>query len=567
MRFRTRAFLLCFLPFAALLTLSFALMQKLVQSTVREGLRDRLRENHLAITRVRAKSQFQNSRFLRVAGENAGLKAGIQLSLYQPESAAARRTLEDQLRELCDQMGFDFLMVSSPAGIPMAGVVRSGDRLGSLDTAKTESGHEGLLFLNGRTFQVASVPIDLSGERLGSLFVGGFFDFSDFLTPAVLMRGDRVVQSGIPGVPLLELERVLRICKAKSECDVRIRGINYISLPIDTLSPGNGFQLRSLQNVDAATAPVHAVLQTVFVSAAILAMLVALLCSVATSNSIGGPLAAVVTHLRETERTGVLPEFRMAHSAVLEIRELTESFNRAAVSTREARANLENAYLQFVGSLANALDARDPYTAGHSRRVSELSCATAAAMGLALADIQRIRVGSLLHDIGKIGIADGLLQKPGRLTEEEFAIIREHPSIGRRILEEVHGFTDFLPAVELHHENWDGSGYPHGQRGLETPVDARIIHVADAWDAMTTDRPYRRGMSCEVAVRILHSEKGKQFDPEIVETFANLVPQQTGYQTAGLIPGGDHPRALASEGAAHSFSPSKALRTSPPASS
>jgi HD-GYP domain-containing protein (c-di-GMP phosphodiesterase class II) len=522
MRFRTRAFLLCFVPFAVLLTISFAMTQKLVQNTVREGLRERLRENHLAVARVRSKSQLQNSRFLRVVGENAALKAGMQLLLYQPESVAARRTVEDQLRELCQQMGFDFLMISSPWGTPTAGVERSGNRLIPVNTANTENTQGELLSLDGRTFQIASVPIELAGERLGSLSVGEFFDFSDFATPAVLMRGNKVIQSGIPNMPVAELESALRVCSGKTECDVQLRGVNYLSLPMETLSPGRGFLLRSLQNVDSATGPVHAVLQRVFFSAGVLAVLVALLCGVATSSSIGGPLAAVVRQLRETERTGVLPEFKMAHSPVQEIRELTESFNRAAVATREARNNLEHAYLEFVASLANALDARDPYTAGHSRRVSELSCMTGVAMGLERQDVQRIQIGALLHDIGKIGISDPVLRKPGRLTEDEFALVREHPVIGRRILEEVQGFAEFLPAVELHHENWDGTGYPHGQRGEETPVEARIIHVADAYDAMTTDRPYRRGMRHHEAVRILRSQKSKQFDPEIVEIFAGL---------------------------------------------
>jgi len=132
------------------------------------------------------------------------------------------------------------------------------------------------------------------------------------------------------------------------------------------------------------------------------------------------------------------------------------------------------------GSLANALDARDRYTAGHSSRVSQLSCATASALYLGADEVERIRIGALLHDVGKIGIADNVLQKTGRLTEEEFAIVKQHPVIGRRILEGVQGFAPFLAAVELHHENWDGSGYPKGQAGLETPIDARIIHVSDA---------------------------------------------------------------------------------------
>jgi HD-GYP domain-containing protein (c-di-GMP phosphodiesterase class II) len=137
-------------------------------------------------------------------------------------------------------------------------------------------------------------------------------------------------------------------------------------------------------------------------------------------------------------------------------------------------------------------------------------------------DVERIRIGALLHDIGKIGIADGVLQKPGRLTNEEFEIVKLHPVIGRRILEGVQGFAAYLAAVEFHHENWDGSGYPRGMCGDEIPLDARIIHVADAYDAMTTDRSYRRGFTPETARSILIDNAGTQFDPRVVDAFLKL---------------------------------------------
>jgi putative nucleotidyltransferase with HDIG domain len=251
-------------------------------------------------------------------------------------------------------------------------------------------------------------------------------------------------------------------------------------------------------------------------------VLIALLCSVASSRSIVKPIALVVSHLRNAESTGVLPEFTIDHSSTKETRELAESYNRAAVAVRSARESLQGAYVEFVGSLANALDARDRYTSGHSHRVSQFSCATAAAMGLSPAVVERIRIGALLHDIGKIGIADSVLQKPGRLTDEEFDIVKQHPVIGRRILEGVGGLAPYIDAVELHHENWDGTGYPKGQSGEETPVDARIIHVSDAYDAMTTSRSYRRGMSHEQAIRELITYAGRQFDPRIVELFVSL---------------------------------------------
>ena len=168
----------------------------------------------------------------------------------------------------------------------------------------------------------------------------------------------------------------------------------------------------------------------------------------------------MVTRLRESGKTGVLPEFPTGERGVREIRELTDSFNHAAASIREGQERLVRAYVEFVSSLASALDARDPYTAGHSLRVSEYSCAIARAMNVEQQEHELIRVGALLHDIGKIGISDAVLQKQERLTPEEEALIQQHPVIGRKILECVQGFEPYLPVVELHHENWDGSGYP-----------------------------------------------------------------------------------------------------------
>jgi HD-GYP domain-containing protein (c-di-GMP phosphodiesterase class II) len=154
-------------------------------------------------------------------------------------------------------------------------------------------------------------------------------------------------------------------------------------------------------------------------------------------------------------------------------------------------SHLDPPYLQFVETMAQALDARDPYTAGHSLRVADYSYSIAVGLGLAETDARTIYIAAQLHDIGKIGISDAVLQKKGRLTKEEFAYIKLHPQIGRRILERVALFGKYLNVVELHHENIDGSGYPYGLRGAQIPLDARIVRVADAFDAMTSDRSYR----------------------------------------------------------------------------
>ncbi len=530
MPLRTRTLLLCFAPVAVLLALSFWMTQRLVQTRVHEGLRTSLRENQRAIALVRSQSDLQSSKLLKVVGENPTLKAGLQLLLAEPASSVARYTVEDQLRELGEHMGFDFLLVSAPGGAPLAGMVRegtasAGDQLIPIDTSLLDTTRNGLTLFGGSTFQIGSVPMDQGDENLGALVVGQRFNFSGFTTPVVLIRNGRVLQSTVPGMALSEVEAQLAKCDGVSECDVRLRGARWISLPMESRTFGDGYVLRSLQNVDAAAAPVQAVLRNVFLIASIGAGLLTLLCSMASARSIVGPIAEVVSHLRSVGDTGMLPEFTGRPSSIREIRDLTESFNRAAVSVREARDGLQGAYVEFIGSLANALDARDRYTAGHSGRVGDLACATAAALGLAPAELERIRVGALLHDIGKIGISDVILQKPGKLTKEEFAEVARHPRIGRRILEGVRGFAPYLDAVELHHENWDGTGYPHGRVGEQTPIEARIIHVSDVYDALTTDRPYRPGMSHDRAIDILRCNAGTHFDPGIVAAFIQLLQE------------------------------------------
>jgi putative nucleotidyltransferase with HDIG domain len=522
MRFRTRAFVCCFVPFALLLAASFWTIQGRVLATVRDGLRRNLLDNHKEVALVLSKSDLRSSRFLRVVGENAALKAGVQLLLTYPNNAEARRTVEDQLHELCDRMGFAMLMVSGSDGAPLAGVMRRGKQSGPLDTASVKVSRSGLTLLDGVAYQVASVPLDQAGENLGTLAVGEVFDFSQFTRPTVLLRDGAIVESSMADVAPAEAQAAMSGCRGMAECDVRLRGVHYISLPMQSISFGDGYVLRSLQDLDSAVAPVQRMLRGVFLSVALIAVLLAMIVGVVSAGSIVRPLATVVKHLRAVEKTGDLTEFHAGDSGVTEVRSLIESFNHAAVAIREGRENLTLAYVEFVQSLASALDARDPYTAGHSRRVSEMASATARELGLPADAVERVRVGALLHDIGKIGVPDDVLRKPGRLTADEFALVREHPSIGKRILEGVNGFHPYLAAVELHHENWDGSGYPHGQAGFETPVDARIIHVADAYDAMTTDRPYRSGMNHEEALARLLEGAGTQFDPDVVRRFADL---------------------------------------------
>jgi putative nucleotidyltransferase with HDIG domain len=519
MRFATRAFLWSFVPFALLLAGSFWVIQQRVQATVRAGLRTSLREAHLSIARLRTQSELQNSRFLGIVAENPSLKAGLQLLLSEPKSAAARLTVEDQVREIAEMLRFDFLLVSNPEGAPLAGVVRLDDQLVAMDIGRMKPPQQGFFSLGGNTYQVNSFPININDENIGLLSIGEHFDLSDFSTPTILAHNGEILKSSVPGASQAELAGALRNCGELPECETRLAGDTYLTLASDTINFGQGYTLRSLQSVDTVSGPVQGVVRNVFFTASLGALLAAAALSFFSSRSIVRPIAAVVSRLRESEGTGILPAFHTTPATIEEIRELTESFNRAASAVQESRQNLQQAYLEFVGSLASSLDARDDYTAGHSRRVSNYSCAIAQTMGISGSDLEVMRVGALLHDIGKIGVMDSILRKPARLTSEEMAMLQQHPSIGRRILEGVRGFQPYLSIVELHHENWNGTGYPLHLSDLKIPLFARIVHVADAYDAMTSARPYRSALSHEEAVRELKKHSGAQFDPEIVRLF------------------------------------------------
>lgn len=201
---------------------------------------------------------------------------------------------------------------------------------------------------------------------------------------------------------------------------------------------------------------------------------------------------------------------------------LISGFNMM-INRLEMRQERNRQLLQsYFSTLAAALDARDKYTAGHSMRVAEYSLMIGKLSGMNEEQADLLYKSALLHDIGKIGIPDEVLLKDGKLSEEEFAIIKTHPVLGENILlqiEPVDAMADFLPGVRSHHERYDGKGYPDGKAGLDIPLFGRIIAVADAFDAMTSDRPYRNGMSYEKALMILEEGKGSQWDPYFAGLF------------------------------------------------
>jgi HD-GYP domain-containing protein (c-di-GMP phosphodiesterase class II) len=209
-----------------------------------------------------------------------------------------------------------------------------------------------------------------------------------------------------------------------------------------------------------------------------------------------------------------------------ELGQLGASFNQMTDQVERFVGDLQRSanenhelFLGTVKALAAAIDGKDPYTRGHSERVSRFSVATAQGLGLPESEIEQIRISALLHDVGKIGIDDNVLKKPSALTDSEFEIMKTHPQKGYKIMSQIPAMRDFLPGMYMHHEMINGCGYPQGLRGDEIPMQARIVSVADTFDAMTTERPYQRAMDLEAALTRLKSFVGTRYDARVVAAF------------------------------------------------
>jgi len=192
---------------------------------------------------------------------------------------------------------------------------------------------------------------------------------------------------------------------------------------------------------------------------------------------------------------------------------------------------LEKTHFETIMAFSEALEARDKYTAGHSRRVMEYSKSIGQRLKLDKQDIEDLKRSALLHDIGKIGIPDMVLKKQTKLTDEEYTIIKSHPETGAAILKYIKSFKHLVPAVYHHHEQFDGEGYPDGVKGMAIPLHARIIAIADTFDAMTSSRSYRGALSFRTALSELERSKGIQFDPDIADIFLDILQESPFYFT------------------------------------
>jgi HD-GYP domain-containing protein (c-di-GMP phosphodiesterase class II) len=216
-----------------------------------------------------------------------------------------------------------------------------------------------------------------------------------------------------------------------------------------------------------------------------------------------------------------------------EIGRLAQIFNYASQQllaydgeTRRLYQNLENGTLETMVLIANIIDSKDSFTHGHSQRVGDWASEIGSELGLPTMDVRHLLYGGLIHDVGKIGVIEPILGKRSALTDEEMDAMRAHPVIGTAIVSSVGFLKPVLPAVRHHHERWDGSGYPDKISGEQIPLVARIVAVADTWDALTSHRPYQQPMSTTDALKVMEGLKGKSFDPRVVEALGRVVAKK-----------------------------------------
>ena len=212
----------------------------------------------------------------------------------------------------------------------------------------------------------------------------------------------------------------------------------------------------------------------------------------------------------------------LIESGLKSVKQMDE-IKRINEELEDSKEQLEQAYLDMVQTLRYTVEAKDTYTRGHSDRVSEYSVLIGEKLGLPEEQIKTLRVGGLFHDIGKIGIPDSILLKPGKLTDDEYSEIKNHPAIGAHILGSAKIFQDIIPIVKHHHEKYDGNGYPSRLKGEEIPYLARIAAVADTFDAMTSRRSYRGPINVEQVKEEIKRCEGTQFDPQIAEVFLDIL--------------------------------------------
>ena len=496
------------------------------------GIEERLRREHT----LQAIALAENPT-LKAAVDTYYSERGSGLVLDQLQS-----TIETELAKLQRMMDVPALSVTDARGtiLASAGPARGDWRPGTRLPVRAEADGapvDAVVSRDGRPYLATAVPLVLGRDVIGEFFVASPLDDAyatglaqEFRADIAVLIDGRVIASSAPDV----LRRQLEAISLPLSGSVVLGSDEFV---VRRLSAVDRASVYALSSVTAAARAVTSEAGWVLLLAGAGALLLAVGGSWWLARTVAGPIHTLTNSVARMakNRDFAQPLPHSGGSRELDTLALTFDELRAAVALAESES--EAAYLGVIGALATALDARDPYTAGHSQRVADLSVAIARQMQLSSADIETLRLGALLHDIGKIGVSDAILRKPGTLTPDEFEHIKLHPTLGARILRPLKFLDAQLAIVELHHERPDGRGYPHGLKGEEIPLFARIVHVADAFDAMTSARAYRAARPVAAAVAELWRLIGVDFDPQVVQAMAALPVALTEPAQAPVTPG------------------------------
>jgi putative nucleotidyltransferase with HDIG domain len=522
---------------------------------VRWTVTDKLERAQSMLSALEQRQSREMLAQVKVIAESPTLKAAVDT--YQAEirrsDASTRaeliRTIDRELEKLALRIQPDVLAVTDPAGNVLAVAGRYRNSWPSFVTPPTSPDRETIVSLPSGVFRRFSAPLALQDVEIGFLSVATALDLEYARRMSALSRAStlvtadrRVIATTLPepGAGALSESGIQQLPAAST---ITLAGSEYAVRQVLQAGPAAVY---TLDSIDGAVGPAISSALTPVLWLGVAAFCVAGLVSLWTARSLARPIDTLSRSLAEMTESRSFDTALPTTGSSREVDALTRTFNSMMTTVSTAEAEKQSTYVGAIRALALALDARDPYTAGHSERVSALSVTIGRQMGLPAEDIDILRLGALLHDIGKIGISDHVLRKPEALTDEEFELIKEHPVLGARMLRTVPFLAQHLPIVELHHERPDGRGYPYGLTADEIPMLARIVHVADAFDAMTSARAYRLALDSGYAIRELWRCAGTQFDAEVVQALVQAVAGATlAAQSAGDVATMAPPRKLA----------------------
>jgi putative nucleotidyltransferase with HDIG domain len=530
-----------FLTVAMLLIVVFVV----VTFTVRRQVYDAVTSNLASSQRMFAALETRRQRELRAQAatiaDSPTLNAALDTIQIEGRSrpasvnAEAIETIDRELQKVATRIEADALVLVDSRGTTLDAAGRMKDhwprgRPAPLAGANDRDTFDGVTHVGDSVFRVVAVPLQLPDALIGTLYLATRLDhnYAEELarlsgSPTAIISEGLLLTSTLPDSVARQFEATAAVRKPEDGTAV-LDGEQYAYRRLVAVGDTVFYALNS---VDRSSRPAMREAMTSLAALGAFALGLALVGSFALARLLTEPIGKLSTSLAAmaTSRSVSTP-LPLAGSS-REVDALTDTFNALMKSVAQAEAQTEEAYTGAIRALAAALDARDPYTAGHSERVSVLSVAIGRVMALPGDDLEILRLGALLHDIGKIGVPDQILMKPGPLSSSEFDAIKMHPVLGARILRPVPFLAPHIPIVELHHERPDGRGYPKGLRGDDLPLAASIVHVADAYDAMTSARAYRSALPPAVALRELWRCAGTEFQADIVGALANALPGVT----------------------------------------